>query len=169
MVVDIRPYAPGNSPGIAGLLHRSVRQLARRDYSDVQVRAWAPDEPDLARWRAILATAQTWTAWIDGRLAGFTDLEADGHLYHLYVDPDFERRGVARALCRDVEAAAREMGLHRIHTEASLTALPAFKKFGFQLIAAQTVRVRGQDFVNFRMEKRLVPSPHGLDAAGPGP
>jgi putative acetyltransferase len=42
-----------------------------------------------------------------------------------------------------------------MHTEASLTARPAFEANGYRVIAAQTVRFNGQSFRNFRMEKRL--------------
>ncbi|WP_158914380.1 GNAT family N-acetyltransferase [Caulobacter sp. S45] len=162
--IDIRPYTPDDTAGITELFHRSVRQVARRDYSEAQVRAWAPDQTNLDHWRTRLAAAETWTAWIDNRLAGFTDLEADGHLDHLFVDPDFQRMGVATALVAQVERAARRHGLTRLHTEASLTARPAFERFRFELIAAQTVHRRGQDLRNFRMAKRLDAPAAALDA-----
>ncbi len=155
MPIDIRPYAPEDCTEIITLFGRSVRQVGRRDYSEAQVRAWAPEDPDLDRWAAVLAELETWTAWMDGRLAGFADLDGDGHLDHLFVDPDFQRRGVARALCGEVQCAAQRKGLARLYTEASITARPAFAAFGFCLVAAQTVHVRGQDFVNFKMAKRL--------------
>ncbi len=43
----------------------------------------------------------------------------------------------------------------RLHTEASITARPFFERCGFLLVAEQTVALRGQQFVNFRMEKPL--------------
>ena len=52
-----------------------------------------------------------------------------------------------------VEEAAAELKLGRLHTEASITAKPFFEKKGFRVISAQTVHVRGQDLVNYRMEK----------------
>jgi putative acetyltransferase len=163
--IDLRPYAPEDCGLVAELFRRSVREVARRDYSEVQVRAWAPDTADLDRWHARLTAAETWTAWVGDRLAGFADLEADGHLDHFFVHPDFQRIGVATALYGEIERAAQRMGLARIYAEVSLTARPAFERFGFTLIAAQTVHVRGQDFVNFRMARRLDAKAGALDAA----
>ncbi len=162
MPIDIRPYAPEDCPAVVALFSRAVHQLGRRDYSEAQVRAWAPGTPDLGRWATLLGERETWTAWIGQRLAGFADLEADGHLDHLYVDPDFERRGVARALYEQVVEAAQRKGLARLYTEASITALPAFNRFGFCTIEGQIVHVRGQEFLNFRMARRL-------DGAAAGP
>jgi putative acetyltransferase len=71
----------------------------------------------------------------------------------MYVHPDFKGRGVANALMAKVEEAAAEQKLGRLYTEASITAKPFFEKKGFRVIAPQTVHVRGQDLVNYRMEK----------------
>jgi putative acetyltransferase len=45
--------------------------------------------------------------------------------------------------------------LDRLYTEASITARTAFERRGFQIIVEQTVTVRGEAFVNYRMEKSL--------------
>jgi hypothetical protein len=44
-------------------------------------------------------------AEVEARIAGFSDLAPDGHVDMLYVDPDFQRRGVARALLEHIEQA----------------------------------------------------------------
>ena len=90
------------------------------------------------------------------RIVGFIELEGASHLDMMYVHPAHQRRGVASALLRQLESAARELGAQRLHTEASLTARPFFERRGFLLIAEQTVTLRGQPFVNFRMAKSLV-------------
>ncbi|HTX06424.1 MAG TPA: GNAT family N-acetyltransferase, partial [Steroidobacteraceae bacterium] len=91
------------------------------------------------------------------RIAGFSDLEADGHIDLLYVHPDFQRRGVARALLEHIESAARERSLLRLYTEASITARPVFEARGFRVIAPRTVTVGGESMINYRMEKGLEP------------
>lgn len=149
----IRPYVPDDLDGVIALFHASVRCVAIRDYTEDQVKAWAPDEADRERWASRRASRPTWVAEIDGALAGFTDLEPDGHLDMMYVHPDHQGRGVAGALLRQVETEAARLGLARLFTEASITARPFFERKGFRVIAPQTVRVRGQDLVNYRMEK----------------
>lgn len=151
----IRLYGPGDLGQVMALFRASVRRIAIRDYTEDQVKAWAPDEADRERWATRRASRPTWVAEIDGALAGFTDLEPDGHVDMMFVHPDHQGRGVAGALLRTVEAEAARLGLDRLFTEASITARPFFERKGFRVIAPQTVSVRGQDFVNYRMEKAL--------------
>ena len=62
---------------------------------------------------------------------------------------------MAGALLDRIEAMAREQGLHRLFTEASITARPVFEHRGFHVEAAQDVALRGQTFRNYRMAKAL--------------
>lgn len=151
----IRLYRPGDVDALIDIFRSSVRLVAKRDYSPEQVLAWAPDEIDRSVWVEQYAGRPAWVAEIDGALVGFSDLEPDGHLDMMFVHPDHQGRGVASALLAEVEGAARHQGIDCIHTEASITARPFFERRGFQLLAPQTVSLRGQRFTNYRMEKVL--------------
>ncbi len=151
----IRLYTAKDLDGLIRLFHASVHRIAIKDYTEDQVKAWAPDEADRERWASRRASRPTWVAEIDGALAGFTDLEPDGHVDMMFVHPDHQGRGVAGALLRQVEAEAARLRLDRLFTEASITARPFFERKGFRVITPQTVSVRGQDMTNYRMEKTL--------------
>ena len=151
----IRLYRPDDVDALIDIFRASVRQVARRDYSEEQVLAWAPDAIDRRGWVEQYAGRPAWVAEIEDRPVGFSDLEPDGHLDMMFVHPDHQGRGVASALLAEVENAARHLGIDCLHTEASITARPFFERRGFQLLAPQTVSLRGQRFINFRMEKVL--------------
>ena len=155
IAITIRPYRAADGAELAALFRSSVKAIARRDYTQSQVDAWAPDDIDVARFAARCAAKSTWIAECDDRVAGFSDLEGDGHVDMLYVHPDFQRRGVARALLVHIESLARARGLERLYTQASITACPAFEAQGFRVIAEQTVERKGESLTNYRMEKRL--------------
>ena len=154
----IRPYSPRDVSSLVALFRASVRTLARRDYTEAQLRAWAPDFIGKEQFALRRTTQSTWIAEIGGHIAGFSDLEADGHVDMLYVHPEYQRRGVARALLAHVEAVARDWGIERLYTEASITARPVFEVMGFHILAPQMVTVRGESRKNYRMEKQLAPS-----------
>jgi|SRR5579872_357846 len=154
--ITVRPFAMDDAAAIADLFQASVRALAARDYTPSQLRAWAPDSIDTEKFGERSRSKSTWLAEIESRIAGFSDLEPDGHVDMLYVHPDFAGRGVARALLHWIEEAARASDLRRLYTEASTTARPVFEKAGFRLIVPQTVTVNGEEMMNYRMEKRLV-------------
>ena len=151
----IRPYRQEDLASLVALFRASVRTIARRDYTDAQVRAWAPDLIDQGSFALRCARKSTWIAECEHRVAGFSDIEPDGHIDMLYVHPDFNRRGIARALLGHLETIAQSGGLERLYTEASTTARPVFERQGFRVLASQTVIVRGESMTNYRMEKRL--------------
>lgn len=143
----IRPYTPRDARATALLFSRSVREVARRDYTEEQVLAWAPDDVDLARWNERRMRPRTRLAFVDDELAGFSDVDDDGYIDMLFVHPAFTRRGVAAALLDDIRAE----GLPRLWTNASISARGFFEQQGFVVEAEQRVELRGQVLTNYRM------------------
>ena len=133
-ILRIRRYRPDDLDALAQLFHESVHALAVGDYTAAQLQAWAPQEFDRERWQSRRSTESTWVAKIHDTIAGFTDLEPNGHLDMMFVHPDHARKGIATALLRHVERVALQAGLHRLFTEASLTARGFFDVQGFSVL-----------------------------------
>jgi len=153
-MLAVRPYVPQDAEATIGIFLRAIREVASNDYTPDQVNAWAQVE-DHEGWARRRASRPTWIATVDGSPAGFSDLEASGHLDMMFVHPQYQGLGVASLLLKAVEAAGHGQSLTLITTEASLTARPFFERRGFNVVAAQEVQKRGQTLRNFRMEKRL--------------
>jgi putative acetyltransferase len=62
--------------------------VARRDYTQEQVLAWAPDQIDRKAWAARYGDRPAWVVEIAGVPVGFGDLEPGGHLDSGYSPPD---------------------------------------------------------------------------------
>src|SRR5438128_9013724 len=139
MAITIRPYGDEDVDSLVAVFRDAARGTAGRDYTESQVRAWAPDLIDHALFAQRCAAKSTWVAECELRVAGFSDIEPDGHIDMLYVHPDFQRRGVARTLLSHIEKQARGRGTDCLYTEASITARPVFESVGFHVLAAQTV------------------------------
>lgn len=150
-----RRFRSEDAAAIVALFRDTIRRINRKDYSAEQVRAWAPDEIDVASWAEKLTERYSIVVETNGIIMGFGDIEDDGHLGHLYVHADHQACGVGRLLMTDLEAEARRRGIARLFTEASITARPFFEHCGFSLLAQQVVVCRGVEFVNFRMDKHL--------------
>ena len=152
LAVTLRPYRPEDCPALAHLFYETVHTVCAADYTPAQLEAWAPGSgPDLAACNASFQAHTTLVAEIRGRLAGFGDLDpAAGYLDRLYVRREFQRRGVASALCDALEQASRARPLT---THASRTARPFFEKRGYRVLRSQQVERRGQQLENFVMEK----------------
>ena len=155
LAIIIRPFRADDVATLIALFRASVRGIDRRDYTESQVLVWAPDLIDHSQFARRCASKSTWVAETEGHIAGFSDIEPDGHVDMLYVHPNIQRRGVARALLAHIENLARTRGLHRLYTEASVTARPLFESMGFHVVAPQEVTLRGESMTNYRMEKRF--------------
>lgn len=151
----LRPFKPTDIDALIELFRLSVRRGTAEHYSHAQRIAWAPDVIDREHWLNKQQNKQTWVASLNHTMAGFADLEPDGHIDMLFVHPDFYRRGIATLLLEKLEQEAKRQSISRLFVEASLTAYPVFENAGFSVNARQTVHHNGQDFINFRMEKIL--------------
>ena len=78
-------------------------------------------------------------------------MDRNGYFDRLYVHKDYQRKGVATAICDRLERAAQG----KIVTHASVTAKPFFEKRGYRVIRKQQVFRRGIVLVNFVMEKDI--------------
>ncbi|HZV33356.1 MAG TPA: GNAT family N-acetyltransferase [Verrucomicrobiae bacterium] len=151
--MTIRQYRDEDVESVAGLYTDTVRQVNIRDYSPEQVAAWAPQPPDLTRWRKRIAGLSFWVAESENRVIGFCGLGENGYIDFLYVSSSFQRRGIGRQLFEHVAAEARRKGASRLTTNASITARPFFESMGFKVLREQQVEVRGVTLRNYHMEK----------------
>jgi len=151
----VRPHRPEEVVTLAQLFTETVRAIDPHAYSPEQLAAWAPDPPDIDHWRARLTGLNVLVAEQDSAIAGFVTFDLNGHLDHLYVRKQFQRKGIALALCLRLEQEARSRGVRRMYTDASITARPFFERAGYDVIAPQTVKLGAISLTNYRMEKWL--------------
>jgi putative acetyltransferase len=153
--MEIRRFQPDDGEQIAQLFHETVREVNRRDYSEAQVRAWAPDDLHFRDWVAVCGGCLTYVAVIDGAIAGFAELEPNGHIGCFYCHKKYQRCGVGRKLYATLEKHALDLQLNQLWTEVSITAKPFFEHMGFIVVREQEVYCRGAQFVNYAMQKSL--------------
>jgi len=159
-LMKLRPYQPSDAPALLELFRDSIRRVSAKDYSPRQIQAWASDEIDPDQWRERFAGRVVLIAEVNQQIAGFAELERDGHIDRFYVSADHQRMGVGRSLLLAVVEEAQRLGLTRLFVEASITARPFFEAHYFTLITEQVVLCRGVELTNFRME-RLLPESQG--------
>ncbi|MCB1915823.1 MAG: GNAT family N-acetyltransferase [Rhodocyclaceae bacterium] len=146
----------GQAPeALLDLLRRAIRQSARSCYSAEQIDAWLSTVPDEASWARRLADADVIVAGVDGRLAGFVALRSPGVVDLLFVEPDFARQGVGRALLAAALSRAHDRRWWHLECHASLLARPVFEAAGFRVLARQHVPRGPCRLTNFRMVAEL--------------
>ena len=136
---------------ICTLFYETVHSVNAGDYSESQLEAWAPKDNDYSHLKTALEKNWTLVAIEDGVIIGFADIEDTGYLDHLFVHRDYQGKGVATALCNEIEAKGN---FNEIETHASITALPFFEKRGYKVVREQIVEIRGEKLENYVMRKR---------------
>lgn len=146
----IRKYVPDDCPELLRLFYETVHAVNAKDYTEVQLNAWASGNENEARWNAVLMKNYSVVAEQDGKIVGFGDIGADAFLDKLYVHKDFQRRGIATAICDELE---RRFSNGRIFVHASITARPFFEKRNYKVRRERRVSRLGVVLTNFLMEK----------------
>ena len=154
MPIEIRLFKKQDAEQIARLFHQTVREVNINDYSINQVKAWAPDDIYFKDWVSVCSEF-TYVADDKGTIAGFGELESDGHIDCFYCHKNYQRMGVGKKIYHAIEAKACELEIYRLYTEASITAKPFFLCMGFSITKKQQVECRGESFINYAMEKHL--------------
>jgi putative acetyltransferase len=155
MTIEIRLFEARDTAQIAQLFHETVREINVRDYSSSQVSAWAPDDIYFRNWVEVCSSGFTYVADDEGAIAGFGELEPNGHIDCFYCHKNYRRCGVGRQIYQAIEAKAVELSVSQLFTEASITAKPFFQRMGFSVVKKQEVTHRGETFINYAMEKLL--------------
>ncbi len=153
--MEIRRFQSADAEQIAQLFHDTVREINCRDYSENQVKAWAPDNIHFRNWEKICSQRFTYVAEEDGLILGFGELELHGHIGCFYCHKNYQGRGVGSQIYQAIEAKAIAFGLDDLFTEASITARPFFDRIGFSVLTEQQVFLRGEAFINYAMKKSL--------------
>jgi putative acetyltransferase len=150
----IRIYQHGDHPAIAEVFTRAIHEIACAVYTPEQCLAWSERVPNVEHWQKRCELKRPFVAVVDDTIAGFLELDPDGHIDCAYVNPDFQRRGIMTRLVAHAVHTAFAANLARVYVEASICARPLFEKAGFNLLRANVVRIKGVELINYSMELR---------------
>ena len=145
----IRRYQPYDCKEITELFYNTVHTVNSKDYTKEQLAAWATGNVNMEQWNKSLQEHFSFVAVEDEIIVGFGDIDSTGYLDRLYVHKDYQRKGIATALCEVLELAVSG----KITTHASITAKPFFEKRGYKVITEQQVNRQNVLLTNFIMEK----------------
>lgn len=145
----IRTYQSSDLKILVKLFYDTVHFVNSKDYSKKQVDVWASKTLDLVKWDQSLKEHYSLVALIDGKIVGFGDIDQTGYLDRLYVHYQYQGKGIAKAICSQLEKSVNS----KITVHASITAKGFFEHRGYQVIKKQEVKRQGISLVNYVMEK----------------
>lgn len=144
----LRKYETSDCKELAELFYNTVHTVNAKDYTKEQLAVWATGNVDLQKWNESFLAHYTLVAVENKKIVGFGDMDETGYLDRLYVHKDYRHRGIATALCNQLEQA---FPVEKIETHASITAKPFFEKRGYRVVKEQQVIRGGIALTNYVM------------------
>lgn len=152
--MTIRWATEADTSGLAEVFHAAIRE-GPSPYSQAQRVAWMPARPDPHRFAQRISGLNVVVAERADDLVGFMAVEPAGYIDLAFILHAHRARGLFRRLYQVVEDQARDTGLTRLWTHASLMAQPAFQAVGFSVIQHETIERAGELLPRTEMEKHL--------------
>jgi ribosomal protein S18 acetylase RimI-like enzyme len=140
--MPIRPILDTDIPAAAALLRRAAETFILHESSPEDAAAFLVDQGETKLRERIGAGYAYHVAEVDGILAGFVGVRDRSHVYGLYVDARWQRRGIARRLWETARDAALGPGHPGFFTvNASNYAVPLYEALGFERTAPMQVSI----------------------------
>jgi ribosomal protein S18 acetylase RimI-like enzyme len=168
--VVLRDAVAADAQGIWRVHSRAIRASAASHYTEDELDAWV-ERVQPATYLGLLGSRRLVVAErTDGgepRIVGFAELlPEEAVIEAIYVDPDWERRGIGTALARVLEDDVVARGFPWLVSDASLNAVPFYQALGFRQVALDHHELApGVHIACVVMEKHLA-GPQGARAPG---
>ena len=150
--MNIRRAQLTDLDAIRELFRAAVEVIGPQAYTDEQVAAWA-SFADADTFPLFDPMTNVFVAEDVSGILGFCGLSMSGYLASLYVRPDACRQGIGSKLLQHAIDCAVDVGIARLHTEASHFSRPLFLKHGFTDAGTEDVERAGVIFTRFLMER----------------
>ncbi len=124
-------------------------------YTEEQRVAWLPAVPAPNAFEKRIAGMHLVVAEDRREIVGFMGIKPDGYIDLAFILPQSRGQGAFRHMYEIIEFQARQDGLERLWTHASLMAEPAFRAVGFSATQQANVHRSGQTLARVEMEKIL--------------
>ncbi|AZA90727.1 putative acyltransferase [Chryseobacterium nakagawai] len=137
------------------LFKDTITAVCKEDYNTDQLEAWKSGSENTKRWLNVMKEQYILIAESENKMVGFCTLDQGNYIDLLFVHKDYQHQGIASQLYHLIEEKALQQDQKLLTAEVSKTAKPFFERVNFKVILEQTVRVKGIDLINYKMEKYL--------------
>ena len=132
MKIKIRKATPYDCEVLSEIHISAIRELGNTHYSEAEVDAWSRGKTP-ERHEKHIRERQVVVAQHRSIAVGFGTLDlTTGEVVHLYVRPEYARKGIGTKILEELLGMARAAGLRELHCTATLNAEAFYANSGFQ-------------------------------------
>ena len=101
--MQIKNYHSKYAQEVTQLIYHTIWTINSKGYTREQLSVWAKNFKNLEQWNQSLKDHYALIAIKNGRIVGFGDIDAKGCLDKLYTHKDYQKTGIATAICNQLE------------------------------------------------------------------
>lgn len=129
--MNIRRARREDCRSIVGVHAAAVEGIRTALYTTEEIQSWAIPK-ELESYEESIRSKEFFVAEEDGIIVGFGVLNQESAVVEaVYVSPGAGRRGIGLELLKKLEERARALGLGVLRLNASLNAVPFYKRAGY--------------------------------------
>ncbi|MGB0525358.1 MAG: GNAT family N-acetyltransferase [Flammeovirgaceae bacterium] len=142
MEVTIRHATPADAPEISRLIQTVAKQCVKDDFlTEVGKVKFFNSTSQSSISEYLKGAFLYWVAEHEGTVTGIIAIKENNHIFHLFVDPNYQGKGIATLLWQNAYKYAKERGNPGEFTVYSSSfAQSLYKKWGFQKTQAFMIK-----------------------------
>lgn len=152
--MKLRAATSKDYDALGQVMFRAIHE-GESPYTKAQRLAWLPKANSGAAWSDRLSQQYVVLAERGNDILGFMSVFPYGYIDLAFILASARGQGVFGQLLRGVTDHATQQGLLRLTTHASLSARPAFSRYGFETVRHEIVERAGDRLQRAEMVKRL--------------
>ncbi|MEO6626612.1 MAG: GNAT family N-acetyltransferase [Burkholderiaceae bacterium] len=152
----LRPATVDDAPAISALIQCNLAHLTIDPSGMGAERFLEFVTPQAIRAYVELPSFRYVVAMADDCLAGVVAIRNGTHLHHLFVQPQWQRRGLGRRLWAHARQSLVNVHAGALTVNSSANAVPVYQAFGFQE-SGPRVEEHGVAFIPMRLVVRQPP------------
>ncbi len=137
------------------LFTNTIKGSCHQDYSPKAIAVWTNSVKNTDRWLTAIREQYFILAEIDHKLIGFGSLLNHNYIDFMYVSPNHQGRGIAKAILDQLIQKAKASGRKSVESDVSITAKPFFINQGFEALHQNKNERDGVILINYRLKKAL--------------
>lgn len=154
---SIRDLEQSNLEETYKLFYNTVMNINKRDYDSKQRSVWAPQNIDFESWRDSFNNKLALVMLVNHEIVGFADVDQDGYIDRFYVHYKFQNMSVGKTLLEALEKEAiKRFSCVSFTTYSSITALPFFERFNYEIEHENIVIRNDVELTNYYMKKEII-------------
>ncbi len=80
ILITVREFKVDDEDGLWAVFYSSIHQVCCKNYTEEQIKAWAPTDLDPVIWISTMQSIKPFVAVTDKKIVGYADLQEDGEI-----------------------------------------------------------------------------------------